>query len=137
MTGLEADSLFFSALLGDEELVKITGGRIFDTARTSEAESEDRIPYIIITLDGVTADSPHKDIYYDAEETAIVSVMCCTQTREALSDIMKRVLKTVKDYVLSESNSLSLNYAAGKVMYDFTKPCYFQTMTFSIILSQE
>ena len=58
---LSTDKFFYRALKADTAIMKATGGRIFNPARTTADEKEDRIPYITITLDEVDNQSETKD----------------------------------------------------------------------------
>ena len=92
MSGLAADKFFFDALGASADINGRVEGRIFNPARATIDEEEDRIPYIIITLDSVTNDGQTKDSDVEGDsDTATVSVLCVENDRDSLASLTQAV----------------------------------------------
>lgn len=134
MNSLDADALIFDALNNDKELSTLTSGRIFNTARTDEAEKTDKVPYSVITLEGITSKTYHKDSFLPEEDMPTVSILCCADSRRALSSMLKRARTVIDGYLCKTDDVSEFEFSAGKVYFDFNKPCYFQTISYGIVL---
>ena len=93
---LTTDRLFFAALKADETLMSVTESRIFNTVRPTADEKEDRLPYVIITFDGMQNGETTKDDPYEgATDKVSVGVLCVAKDREELGELTARVRKVI------------------------------------------
>ena len=135
---LTTDKFFYKALKANQTLVTMTKGRIFNTARSSVDEKEDRLPYIIITLDGVANAPSTKDDVEGYTDTVQVSVLCVAHDREKLGQLTVLCRKQLLSYQqLCVQDSMTAGaedcpdgwaFSAEAVMYDDLKPCFYQTL---------
>lgn len=135
------DQFFYAALKSSSSIMATVEGRIFNPSRTTADENEDRIPYIIITLDSVTNDTATKDDVEGDTDTVEVSILCVTSDREALAVLAEAVRRQVREYLHhveedgSESEQAIAPYdwafSASGVEYDDMKPCVYQTLHYS------
>lgn len=131
---------FFYLALKDSEVDGITDGRIYNTARPERDEEEDRLPYVIVTLDSVSNDPGTKDGGEGDYDTVAVSVLCVAETRGALATLTSEVRQAVMRATYADDESLTeemlslrpLTYlfTADGVQYDPGKPCHYQTMRY-------
>lgn len=130
--GMMTDKFFYDVLRQSETVTGMVGDRIFNTGRPEEDETEDRIPYIIVTFDGMVNDNPTKDDVEGESDTVRISVLCVAKTRTQLADLTM----SVRDAVIQsygtdeemEERPYSYMLSADGVQYDMDKPCYFQTL---------
>lgn len=131
---LVIDKFFYSALFSSERLYELTHSRIYNTARPEKDETEDVVPYIILTYEGMTNASDHKDTLWEGDEdTETVGVLCVAETREALAELTTEVRRIVKEYAEDGDDELCPNdytISASAVQYDAAKPCVYQTLTY-------
>lgn len=133
---LITDKFFYDALRNNADVIEVTEGRIFNTARPEIDEEEDKIPYIIIQNMGTQEQNLTKD--GDTTDNDTITILVVAETREELGDITTLIRQTIKeamdelDYDDGEKlgyNMLDYTFSAGAVMYDFTKPCHYQELT--------
>lgn len=137
---LNIDQFFYHALRSNADIIEVTDGRIFNTGRSEVDETEDRIPYIIITFDGASADTYGKDDRCAELSTATVSVLCVGDEREDLAELTEMVHDTIRqameetDFYEHDGWSFvieSCTPTASAVQMDEMKPCYYQTLTYN------
>lgn len=130
---LAIDKFFFRALKNDNDIMELTQGRIFNTARTAEAEAADMVPYLIITYEGMSNINDAKDYAYEGPtDTEDIGILCVATTRDALASLVMRVRRAVKYYIDDAPfapNSYTLS--ASSVEYDSMKPCFYQTLRYA------
>jgi len=132
---------FFAIALKESEVNDLVEDRIFNPARDIEAEDEDKIPYIIISLDSVTNNIESKDDEGESmEDTAVVSVLCVADDREGLATLTESVRDAIKDaydnWTQSDTTEFGFilddyQFAANGVQMDVDKPCVYQTLTYT------
>lgn len=135
---LTTDKFFYNALKDDEDIITLTEGRIFNTARPTEDENEDKIPYIIITFDSLTNDGTTKDSWEGITDRVNISLLAVASTREALADLTTAMRATIHEYYEDcQSGTVDDDdcpddyfFTAGRIDYDMLKPCYYQTMRY-------
>ena len=133
MSGLAADKFFFDALRDSADINGRVEGRIFNPARATIDEEEDRIPYIIITLDSVTNDGQTKDSDVEGDEdVATVSVLCVDSDRDRLASLTQAVRNQCRAYLAATPEAdryiYEWQFTASEVGYDPMKPCCYQTL---------
>jgi len=142
---LEVDKFFIRALR-KSDAKDATEGRIFGTARTTAEEQEDKLPYIVVTFDGLTNAAEWKDCVGDSDNDVVkIGVLCCAGDRESLATLTQVVRKAIRDQeeeILEtevfwsqvdwsfEVNDWTLS--AGPVEYDPQKPCHYQTLNYEV-----
>ena len=104
-------------------------------------ENEDRVPYIIITLDGVTNDIGTKDDVEGDTDTVQIGILCVHHDRESLGALTEAVRKQCIDYLhLAEEGQVQTDdsiipidwtFTAEGVQYDEMKPCVYQQLHYS------
>ena len=135
MSGLAADKFFFDALRASADINGRVEGRIFNPARATIDEEEDRIPYIIITLDSVTNDGQTKDSDVEGDEdVATVSVLCVDTDRDRLASLTQAVRNQCRAYLAATPEAdryiYEWQFTASEVGYDPMKPCCYQTLRY-------
>lgn len=136
---LNIDLFFHKALAECADLVEVTDGRIYNTARPDKDESEDRLPYIIVTFDGATAGEDTKDEVCAQLEHGTVSVLCVCETRADLANLTEMVYEAIAEELEEfEWDASQFDFCifgctpnASAVQYDPDKPCYFQKLTYN------
>ena len=133
---LDTDKFFWDALRTDGGIVKMTGGRIFNTARSTTDEREDKVPYVVITFDSLTNDETTKDDEVESPYDSVnVSVLCVASDREQLARLTKAVRERDRRYFAQKGERYGIDdwrFSAGGVMYDELKPCFYQLLSYQI-----
>lgn len=133
---LVTDKFFYDALRNNADVIEVTEGRIFNTARPEIDEKVDKIPYIIIQNMGTQEQNLTKD--EDTTDSDTITILVVAETREGLGDMATLIRKTIKDAmdeldyddgVESGYNMLDYTFSAGAVLYDSMKPCHYQELT--------
>lgn len=138
---LRTDQFFFHALDANDDIVDAVGRRIFNTARPTSDENADRVPYIVITLDGVKNLSVTKDdIEGDTDETN-VSLLVVANDREELATLTESVRAQCRTYLsqVEEGSDaeeqqiapVDWTFSASEISYDAAKPCFYQTLRYT------
>jgi hypothetical protein len=136
---LVLDKFFFRSLSTDTTITSITDGRIFNTGRATKDDNEDKVPYIIITFEGLANDVDTKDCSYESDDDKVlISIMCVASTREELAQLTEAVRVRNREFAeLAKGGTVEIdevpidwNFSADKIQYDYTKPCYYQTLNY-------
>ena len=139
---LQTDIIFVKALRADEELMaKLAAGDVYNTAIALPDEDLDNapLPYVIVSFDGLTNDIDTKDDPYESDSDAVnISIEIAARTRSELGQLADAVRHQVHQYFLDadptdEDADLiphDYQFSAQAVIYDSTKPCYWQVLTY-------
>lgn len=137
---LRTDQFFYSALSSSPAITDKVQDRIFNPARTTVDENEDRIPYLIITMDGVTNDESTKDDVEGQTDTVEIGVLCVADDRESLADLTEAVRMQMVSYLHQAEEGQEVDdaelapydwsFSASAVMYDEMKPCVYQSLRY-------
>lgn len=141
---LQTDRIFFEALKSDATVMRLTGGRIYNTAIPLPDEDADNVPapYIIITFDGLTNQNDSKDYVYEGDFDQVrISLEMVAVTRDALATLAERVRSVVRSFFENYADDGDLydlvpveyDYTASDVSYDADKPCFVQRMTYQCL----
>lgn len=131
MSGLAFDKNFYSALIHNTRLKALTEDRIFNTARPEIDDEEDRIPYIIITNEGVSNESETKDFEFESSTDLVtITVLIVMPSRESLAEISEMVRDTIATQAKDWEGLLDYQFGAGPVQFDSMKPCHFVQFTY-------
>ena len=135
--GLTIDELFYKALMADKQLTDAVGGRIRSTCIEVPPTEADNtpLPYIIVTYDGMQNDQSTKDSLEGEQDNETVSIEIAAESRAAVGSLASRVRQAVLDYLNSEAadtatKPLEYQLSASGVAWDWTRPCYYQTLTY-------
>lgn len=137
---LLTDRFFYHALLGNQAINRALEGRIFNPARPTIDEKEDRIPYVVITLMGGQNDTATKDYVEGDTDTVDVAVLVVASDRDSLAPLTKAIRRQFRNYldVVENDESHPDHYIAPKdwefsfdaVQYDDMKPCVYQGLLY-------
>ena len=139
---LQTDIIFVKALRADEELMaKLAAGDVYNTAIALPDEDLDNapLPYVIVSFDGLTNDIDTKDDPYESDSDAVnISIEIAARTRSELGQLAEAVRHQVHQYFLDadptdeDADLIPHDYqlSAQAVIYDSTKPCYWQVLTY-------
>ncbi len=110
------------------------GARIFPVARTDEQEKEDKMPYLIVIPTGIRTEGSKDD--YEQSDIATVEIIVCDQTFEGLVDLADTVRLTIAQHLLQypEQNIADYSFSASRVEFDYLRPCYYQTLSYTITI---
>lgn len=128
---LQSDKFFFRALSTSETIAGYVGTRIFNPARPTIDENQDRVPYIIIVFESLTNEALTKDDIEGHEDTVNISILCVADDRDSLGELTEAVRQRCKEYWEESDDDekpLDWQFSAGVVQFDPGKPCCFQTL---------
>ena len=139
MAQLELDELFFNALMEDADLVLAVGGRIESTCFEVSPDEQDNtpLPCIIVTDDGLTNQPTYKDIEWEADEDRVqASVEVDAKDPKQVKQLIRMVRKAISNYITSlYENGEEIPYLqsiqTNGVAWDWMKPCYHSTITYT------
>lgn len=137
---LNIDLFFFAALQQSDAIREMVGKRIFDTYRSSAAEKEDKIPYLIVTTGEAQADPDTKDDFTATLTRGVVTVLCVAADTNKLARLQSEVLRAIEE--ANETNDiydeheewdfphLHIEPHPGEKLADPDKPCLFREIQF-------
>ena len=138
---LQTDIIFYNALAANEQLMLLVGDRVYNTADENGGEFGENtpVPYIINTFDGLANDQSTKDSYEGATDKVTVSVEIAAGSRDELAIIAEAVRRAIREYFESRVSTdadyelvpYDYDLQAGPVQYDWMKPCYWQTLSYT------
>ena len=146
---LQIGKAFISALRSNTDLLQVLGGkgkdlegaRIFSVARPQEDESQDKIPYIIIQPQGLTAQTD-KDGYEEGDnDTVSILIVAAHYTTTAINgkieiglvELSQMVRDTIATMLVEEHDGFQIDdysLTVGPTQMDVQKPCYFHEFTY-------
>lgn len=131
---LLTDKFFNNALNASDDIVEMVDGRIFNPARSTVDEEEDKIPYIIIMFEGLQNMTETKDESVEGDEDNVtVSILCVSNSCDSLGEMTEAVRQQCVSYWESEDDEyrpIDWTLSASRVEYDPEKPCCYQTLTY-------
>jgi len=138
---LNVDIFFYEALKANDNLTELTEGRIFNTARTTEDDNEDKVPYCIIQYEsGSSSGASTKDDRFAEMDSAQISIIACASSRDDLASLTDLITQACADAfadddIYDEHDDWNFfiddcTMSAGVVEYDPSKPCHYQTLNF-------
>lgn len=137
MEKIVADIAVIHALSASDTVQSLTEGRIFNTIRPELDEKEDKIPYIVVTYEGMANDCDNKDMVEGASDNERVQVLCVACDRIQLANLINAARDAIREY-LSEHDSLiefgiaDYELSASAILSDWTVPCTYQSLNYSI-----
>lgn len=129
---LATDKFFIEALSNSDVVTSAFEGRIFDTARPEIDEEEDKIPYLIVTNEGVQNITESKDDVGESDtDNVTISVLVVATDRQHLAELSQLIRTTLRNAIeATDEEILDYTFSAGPVQYDGMKPCHFVTLTY-------
>lgn len=143
---LKLGKLFVEKLRDNESLMEalgatrqgdeLKGARVFMVGRPSEDEDQDKIPYLVLMPAGITSDSD-KDAC-ETTDSATMDIMVVANDYPSLVDLTESVRNTLWDLPGDYTDRGYLfivddySFTAGPVLFDQSKPCYYQTLTYVV-----
>lgn len=137
MDTIVADIAVVQALQGSSEIEELVSDRIFNTARPEKEEKEDNIPYIIVTYEGMVPTNENKDYSNGASDEERVNVLCVAEDRASLAALINRARLEINealdspDYVVAY-HITQFSESATAILYDWTVPCVYQSLQYTI-----
>ena len=135
-----ADIAIVKALELSEAIQQLTDGRVFNTARPEMDEQEDKIPYIVVTYEGMTNNCDNKDMVEGASDNERVQVLCVACDRIQLANLINAARDAIREYL--DTNDCFEKYgiddyelSASAILRDWTVPCTYQSLNYSITTS--
>ena len=131
---LLTDKFFFNALTASDTITAAVGDRIFNPARTTVDEDEDKIPYIIVSFDGLTNNLMTKDEGVEGSEDRVtIGILCVSGDCDSLGTLTEAVRSQCIAYWeanTDEHTPTGWQFTAGEVNYDPDKPCCYQRLVY-------
>ena len=136
---MELDELFFNALKADANLVAAVGERIESTCFEVSPDGDDNtpLPCIIVTDDGLTNNQQTKDNVWESDEDRVqASVEVDAESPKEVKRLIRMVRMAINNYVNSlaeqhEDIPYLLSVQTNGVAWDWMKPCYHSTITYT------
>lgn len=139
MEKIVADIAVMHSLNRSDALTTLVENRIFNTMRPEYDEQEDKIPYIVVTYEGMTNDNDNKDSIEGDEDVERVNVLIVAQDRVQLSNIINEARKAIRDYLGGDAfdtyGIADYSVTASAILGDWTVPCVYQSLNYSISTS--
>lgn len=138
---LQTDIIFVKALSSNTELMELLPAHnVYNTGNIQPKNGQDnvKIPYILVSYDGMTNEDDTKDEYEGDEDKVEISIEIAAKNREQLAEIAIMVRDTIRNYFENadpsdeDYNLVPTDYvfSASRVMLDEGKPCFWQTLNY-------
>lgn len=138
--GLSTDSIFIAAISSDNDIMAALGktskrpARLYSTSIPLPDEQADNVPvpFVIVTLDGLTNDETTKDDPFESEDDKVtIGITVAASNRKALADLTQAIRSTIHQYMMENETPVEdYAFSAEAVQYDSLKPCYWQTLVY-------
>ena len=128
---MNIDPLIVQALRSSEEVMQITGGRIYNTERSVAQVEENAIPFCIVRLQSSTASYSCKDDFFDWPDTEVVRILCLAEDREEVCKLVNAVMSAVADSSHYDGKISHITPTLEEADADIDKPCHFQWINLS------
>lgn len=128
----ELTDILLAAIEANDELVTITGSRVYDTANEVPSWQDDNtpLPYLVVIENGSQNEQATKDSVWEGDtDHCNASIIICAETPDKVRSMRRKVRKAVKDYIVSMADQgetipyLTASSNEG-VAWDDMKPCY-------------
>ena len=130
---MELDEIIYTALSADETIVQLTEGRIESTCFEEPPANtgNTHVPNIVIEESTGQNELGTKDTIWESNtDVPSVDITINALSKNEVQQLRRLVRKAISSYIESMTSSFPLLRAlswAG-VQYDWTKPCYFDTL---------
>jgi len=141
----QVDEIIYDAIRADEELMTAISGHVVSTCfEVSPTDADNTpLPYIIVTDDGFQNQVESKDDGWESKEDRVsVGVEVAAESPHDVKRLIRMVRQAVASYIeqmyddgedIPELDSLSSDGLA----WDWSKPCYYQRLTYQCITNTE
>ena len=141
----QVDEIIYDAIRANEELMTAISGHVVSTCfEVSPTDADNTpLPYIIVTDDGFQNQVESKDDGWEGTEDRVsVGVEVAAESPQEVKRLILKVRQSVASYInqmyddgedIPELDSLSSDGLA----WDWTKPCYYQRLTYQCITNTE
>ena len=141
----QVDEIIYDAIRADEELMTAISGHVVSTCfEVSPTDADNTpLPYIIVTDDGFQNQVESKDDSWEGTEDRVsVGVEVAAESPQDVKRLIRMVRQAVASYInqmyddgedIPELDSLSSDGLA----WDWTKPCYYQRLSYQCITNTE
>lgn len=128
----ELTDILLAAIEANDELVTITGSRVYDTANEVPSWQDDNtpLPYLVVIENVSQNEQATKDSVWEGDtDHCNASIIICAETPDKVRSMRRKVRKAVKDYIVSMADQgetipyLTASSNEG-VAWDDMKPCY-------------
>ena len=130
---MELDEIIYAALSADETIVQLTEGRIESTCFEEPPANTGNtsVPNIVIEESTGQNELGTKDTIWESNtDVPSVDITINALSKNEVQQLRRLVRKAISSYIESMTSSFpllrSLSWAG--VQYDWTKPCYFDTL---------
>lgn len=130
---MELDEIIYAALSADETIVQLTEGRIESTCFEEPPANTGNTPVPNIVIEESTGQNElgTKDTIWESNtDVPSVDITINALSKNEVQQLRRLVRKAISSYIESMTSSFpllrSLSWAG--VQYDWTKPCYFDTL---------
>jgi len=146
MSSLATDSIFFTALQQNQQLMQALGfveataefaavpPRLYGTAIPCPDENLQNtpVPYVIIGFSGLTNKAETKDDLYEGSiDEVMISIEVAGRTNDELETLTQSIRNTIVQYMrTNDTIVIDYDFSAGPISYDWQKPCYWQTLNY-------
>lgn len=131
---MELDEIIFNALTADQVLATETGGRIKSTCIEVPPTDDDNtpIPFIVIYESPSQNDTGTKDNVWESNVDIVnVGVEVNAISPRKVQRLRRRIRSAVESYMESmESPPYLRSISWDGVQWDWTRPCYFDTIRY-------
>lgn len=131
------------ALRADDDIMRETGGRIYPVCIEVPPMDQDKtpLPYIVIMKNGFSNQPGDKDREWeDDEETTMTSVLVSAKNPKSLDSLVTCIRKAVAGYIgqmdYGERPAL-LRVSSEGSAWDWTRPCYHETINYQCLINTE
>ena len=128
----ELNDILIDALAADEEIVALTGGRIYDTCIEVPPTLDDNtpVPYIIVTDDPYSNDTGTKDDVWESDTDRVqCSIEIAEKTPSAVRELRRKVRKAIGQYMQTlEEPPYLVSSSNDGIAWDWLKPCYYDRL---------
>lgn len=126
------DDIFYEAIIADEALVAVVGGRVTSTCVPIPPDQQDTtdLPYLIITDDPFTNDMATKDDEWESDVDKVqAGITINAESPAEVKRIRNMVRKAISEYVKAMEEPPTLIALTNEgVQWDWQKPCYFDIL---------
>ena len=139
---LLTDIIFVQALRANEDLMQQLAAKdVYNTTIAMPDEDLDnaKLPYVIVSFDGLTNDVETKDDPFEGDsDNVTISIEIAARTRTELGQLTEAVRRQVHQYFVDDDQTdddsdmipLDYQFSAQRVIYDADKPCYWQVLNY-------
>ena len=141
----QVDEIIYDAIRADSDLMTEISGHVVSTCfEVSPTDADNTpLPYIIVTDDGFQNQVESKDDGWEGTEDRVsVGVEVAAESPQDVKRLIRMVRQAVASYIgqmyddgedIPELDSLSSDGLA----WDWSKPCYYQRLTYQCITNTE